>query len=176
MVAVLFLAPASLYKISRFDWRNDDYYAQLSGDLDRLGGGQLSGRVQCMDAFSGCISTLYRKNLVQSTGFLVDFYFFAPQTSAQANTVIDAMREHFWQDLQQNPPRVFVVSKQVFPAVFSGNGEPLDSYDKLKRWPQFDAYLNEHYTIAEEHEWARPVLWASHAQHPAAYRIYVWKR
>jgi hypothetical protein len=171
IVAALFIAPISTYKISRFDWRNDDYYSQLSADLNRLGGKGLSGHVQCVDAFSGCISTLYRMDLVQSTGFLVDFYFFAPRP----NAVIDAMRQHFWQDMQQNPPRVFVVSKQVFPTVFSSTGEPLDTYDKLKRWPQFDDYLTQHYAMAEEHEFLRPVLWASHGSHPAGYRIYVRK-
>ncbi len=169
IVAALFIAPLSAYKISRFDWRNDDYYTQLSADLERLGGHALSGHVQCMDAFSGCISTLYRMDLVQSTGFLVDFYFFAPQP----NAVVDDMRQHFWQDLQQNPPRVFVVSKQVFPVIFSRDGEPLDSYGKLQRWPAFNDYLHKQYTLVEEHEWSRPVLWASHADHPAGYRIYV---
>ncbi len=169
LLAAVFLAPLCAFKISRFDWRNDDYYDQLSADLNRLGGSQLSGRVQCMDAFSGCISTLYRMDLVQSTGFLVDFYFFAPQS----NPVIEEMRQHFWQDLRKNPPRIFVVSKQVFPAAFSSSGEPLDTYNKLKRWPRFDDYLREHYTLVEEHDWQRPVLWASHANHPAGYRIYV---
>ena len=169
IVAALFIAPLSAYKISRFAWRNDDYYTQLSADLDRLGGHALSGHVQCMDAFSGCISTLYRMDLVQSTGFLVDFYFFAPQP----NAVVDDMRQHFWQDLQQNPPRVFVVSKQVFPVIFSKDGEPFDTYGKLQRWPAFNDYLNKHYALVEEHEWSRPVLWASHADHPAGYRIYV---
>ncbi len=172
IVAALFMAPLSVYKISRFDWRNDDYYNQLSTDLNRLGGTELSGHVQCLDAFSGCISTLYRMDLVQSTGFLVDFYFFAPQP----NAVIDAMREHFWKDVQKNPPRIFIVSKQVFPVMFSKDGEPLDTYDKLKRWPEFDDYLNEHYAMVEEHAWSRPVLWASHADHPAGYRIYVRRR
>ena len=171
IAAALFLAPVSTYKISRFDWRNDDYYQQLSADLDRLGGSALSGHLQCMDAFSGCISTLYRMDLVQSTGFLVDFYFFAPKP----NVVIDSMRRHFWQDLQQNPPRVFIVSKQVFPVTFSSAGEPLDTYEKLKRWPQFDAYLEGNYTMVEDHTWSRPVLWASHADHPAGYRLYVRK-
>ena len=122
-----------------------------------------------MDAFAGCISTLYRMDLVQSTGFLVDFYFFAPEP----NAVIDAMRQHFWQDLQKNPPRVFVVSKQVFPLPMAGTGETSDTYDKLKHWPQFDAYLNEHYALLKEQTWTRPVLWSSHADHPAGYRIYI---
>lgn len=169
LAAAAFLAPVCAWKLSRFDWRNDDYYNQLSADLNRLGGRQLSGHVQCMDAFSGCISTLNRMDLVQSTGFLVDFYFFA----SPSNAVIEGMRQHFVQDLQQNPPWVFVVSKQIFPARFSSDGEPLDTYDKLKQWPQFDDYLREHYRLVEERDWQRPVLWASHASHPAGYRIYV---
>ena len=169
-IAALALAPICTYKVSRFDWRNDDYYQHLGPELNALGGPALSGHVQCLDAFSGCISTLYRDNLVQSTGFLVDFYLFPPTAADRTpNSVVVEMRQHFWSDIQANPPKVFIVSKQVFPG---GPSHP-DTYDKLTWWPQFNDYLKAHYDLEEEWTPSREVFWSSHPQKAVGYRIYV---
>lgn len=172
LIAALALAPICTYKISRFDWRNDDYYSHLSQRLNTLGEIGLSGHVQCLDAFSGCIPTLYRDNLVQSTGFLVDFYLFPPAVDDQtANPVVNEMRRHFWSDVQANPPKVFIVSKQVFPG---GLFHP-DTYEKLTWWPRFDEYLKSEYEMEEEWTPGREVLWSSHSRKEIGYRIYVRK-
>jgi hypothetical protein len=168
LLAVFVLAPVSLIKVAHFDWRNDEYYRQLSADLNAAGGDRLSGHVQCLDAFSGCIGTLYRMDLVQSTGFLVDFYFFPLHPAP----VTLAMRRQFWDDLQRNPPQVFIVSKQVFPVAYSRTGEPNDSYVQLQNWPLFAAYLAAEYRLVGERTFTRPVMWSSHANHPSGYRIY----
>jgi hypothetical protein len=158
----LVIAPVSTYKISTYDWRPDEMFNLLQGDLNAQGGSSLSGHVQCLDTYSGCINALYRMDLAESTGFLVDFYFWAPQQTP----VTEAMRERFWTSVQQNPPRVFVVMKQDFP-----NGP--DSYDKLTRWPQFDDYLEDHYTLAADRMAQHWVKRESRAYPPTGYRIYV---
>ena len=107
VIAALILAPISAYKISQFDWRNDEYYQQLSSDLRDLGGAALSTHVQCLDTYAGCVNALYRMGLVQSTGFTADLYLWGPPATAAATPpVILNMREKFWDDLQADPPQV----------------------------------------------------------------------
>jgi hypothetical protein len=160
-------APVSTYKISRYEWGDDEDFRMMSADLASVGGPKLSGRVQCIDAFAGCINTLYRMGLVQSTGFLVDFYFLTPN----ANHVVEAMRQQFWDEIQKNPPQVFVVTRMIFPI----NPATPDSYDKLKQWPLFDDYLNAHYEVAMERTPQQYVLLGSRPERPAGYRVYVRK-
>ncbi|HEX4006982.1 MAG TPA: hypothetical protein VHX60_12475 [Acidobacteriaceae bacterium] len=158
----LIIAPVSTYKISTYDWRHDELFGMLEGDLEKQGGPALSGHVQCLDTYSGCINALYRMDLAESTGFLVDFYFWAPRQTP----VTEEMRARFWTAIQQNPPRVFVVMKQDFP-----NGP--DTFGKLQRWPEFDAYLQEHYTLAADRMAQHWVKRESRAYPPTGYRIYV---
>lgn len=165
--AALILAPISTYKISKFQWGDDEDFRMMSADLDRAGGPKLSGHVQCIDAFAGCINTLYRMGLVQSTGFLVDFYFLTPN----ASPVVEAMREQFWDELQRNPPKVFIVTRMIFPI----NPATPDSYDKLKLWPLLYDYLNAHYEIAAERTPQQYVLLGSRPERPAGYRVYIRK-
>jgi hypothetical protein len=161
-VGALVIAPLSTYKISTYNWRQDELFDMLRNDLDQLGGASLSGHVQCLDSFSGCINALYRLNLAESTGFLVDFYFWAPQQTP----VTEQMRQRFWEAIHRNPPRVFVVMKQDFPS-------DTPTYDKLSRWPDFARYLHDHYTLAADRmgrEWVRR---ESRPYPPVGYRIYV---
>ena len=125
----------------------------------------LSGQVQCLDGFSGCIDALDRMQLMQSTGFLADFYFLAPENKP----VVTAMREQFWQELQQNPPRVFVETSQVFP---ESEAKP-DRFDKVKNWPRFDDYLNSHYHLVAERKFTRAMRWGGRDFYPQSYRIYL---
>ncbi len=166
-ISSLALAPISAYKIRRFAWGDDEDFRLMSADLATAGGSTLSGRVQCIDAFAGCINTLYRLGLVQSTGFIVDFYFLAPDS----NPVVQAMRKQFWDEIQNDPPRVFLVTKMVFPI----NPATPDTYDKLKLWPQFDDYLSAHYEIAAERTPQQYVRLGNRPERPAGYRIYVRK-
>lgn len=178
-LTVLFLAPVSTYKIRRFDWRNDSYYQSLSRDLaraaDSLRGPDqpsastrdiLSRHIQCLDDYAGCVNTLYRMGLVESTGFTVDYYFWRPVQ----NAVTEEMRQRFWNSIEQNPPRVFVVTSQWFP----GEGARGENFDKLSQWQLFDAYLTKNYSLFAG---ALPprVLWSSHSERSYGYRIYVRK-
>jgi hypothetical protein len=160
----LFVAPFSAYKISTYDWHQDELFTMIRSDLDGLGGANLSGHVQCLDTFSGCINALDRMKLVESTGFLVDFYFWAPQPSP----VTEQMRQRFWTAIHDNPPQVFVEMKQDFPY-------DTDNFDKVNRWPEFAAYLREHYTLVDDRMAQQWVRRESRLYPPTGYRIYVRK-
>ncbi len=160
----LIIAPMSVYKISTYDWRYDQLFTMLRSDLQHEGGASLSGHVQCLDTSAGCINALYRMKLVESTGFLVDFYFWAPRQTP----VTEQMRRRFWTALQENPPKVFVVMKQDFP-----NGP--DTYDKITRWPEFANYLSQDYTLAADRVAGTWVKRESRSYPPTSYRIYVRK-
>ncbi len=159
---VFFVAPVSLYKISTYNWHDDQTYSMLHSDIDRLGGPALSGHIQCLDTFSGCINALYRMRLVESTGFLADFYFWTPGRIP----VREQMRHRFWSVIQANPPWVFIVMKQDYPSLRTG-------YGKLKRWPKFDTWLNANYRMTADRTGTRTVHIDSIANPPVSYRIYV---
>ncbi|MGC2637702.1 MAG: hypothetical protein WA294_11030 [Acidobacteriaceae bacterium] len=158
----LIIAPVSTWKISTYDWRHDEMFSMLHSDLDAQGGASLSGHVQCLDTFSGCINALYRLHLAESTGFLVDFYFWAPVQTP----VTEEMRQRFWTAIQANPPKVFLVMQQDFPSETGG-------YAKIDRWPLFAAYLRDHYTLAAERMPQHWVKRESRAYPPTGYRLYV---
>jgi len=160
----LVIAPLSTWKISTYDWRQDELFDMLRSDLDQQGGARLSGHVQCLDTFSGCINALYRMNLAESTGFLVDFYFWAsPQTP-----VTEQMRQRFWTAILQNPPQVFILMQQDFPS-------DTPSFAKVDRWPQFAGYLQANYTLAADRTAKQWVKRESRLYPPTGYRIYVLK-
>ncbi len=163
--AALFLAPVSTYKISTYEWGDDEDFRMMSSDLVAVGGSNLSGHVQCIDAFAGCINTLYRMGLIQTTGFIVDFYLFTPNSGP----VVQDLRTQFLEEIQRNPPRVFVVTRMIFPI----SPATPDSYDKLKLWPLFNDYLNTHYEVVAERTPQQYVLLGSRPERPAGYRIYV---
>ena len=92
----------------------------LEGDLKRLGGKQLSGKVQCLDMTQGgCINVLYQMKLVQSTGFIYDFYLF-PKT---ATAVTRPLQQQFMEQLQTRRPEVIVLSSHIWPGDEQGYGE-----------------------------------------------------
>ncbi len=134
-LGILLIVPVSLWKISHYDWQNQEYTTMIEADLDALGGPKLSGRVQCMDTFAGCIAALDQMQLVQDTGFLYDCYFYAPERSTPAaDAVVNKMRGRFWKALQGHAPEVFVISNQLCL-----NGPT--NYRKLNLWPQFEDWL-----------------------------------
>jgi hypothetical protein len=129
----------------------------LQADLMRLGGPQLSGRVQCLDMTHGeCINALYRLQLVQSTGFIYDFVLFPERPTA----VTDALQSRFMRLISARPPRVFVLSEQVWPG--GGRG-----YTQLMRWPAFAQFLQQNYALETQHDKGPADM--------SGYRIYVLK-
>jgi len=163
--AIVF-APVSAWKAAHYQSPDAAFQTELGADLqlvdkeDHLG--PLSGKVQCLDTVDGCIDTLERLQVVQATGQIYDEYLFQPST----HEVIRDSRSLFTQEVQKNPPFIFIVAASLFP---SGPG----GYDKLAQWPNFDDWLNQHYALALERtprtayrSMGRPVI-------PDSYRLYV---
>jgi hypothetical protein len=131
------------------------YQASLGNNLNALespssSGPALSGKIQCLDWNAGCIDVLYRQHIVQSTGFIYDFYLFP----AHPAPVTAALQARFLAAMQSNPPRVIVLTNHDWPA--------MQGFAKLDRWPAFELWLNQHYTLATE-QWPTA----------RAYRIYL---
>jgi hypothetical protein len=171
-IALLLLdvVPVSAIESSRYDWRNQEFITLLESDLHGLAsnsgssssGSGLSGQVQCLDTTAGCINTLYRMRLVQSTGLLYDCYLMLPN-QIPATLALRAKYLALW---EQHPPRVFIVSNQLC----------LDrppSFDKLHNWPAFDHFLAQNYALQAERTPPHRVKWWSRWQDPASYRLYV---
>ncbi|MGC1871621.1 MAG: hypothetical protein WA700_11740 [Acidobacteriaceae bacterium] len=164
-LGVLVLAPISTIKAARYQGKTPATSTMLQADLNRLGGRTLSGNIQCIDTVGGCILTLNRMQLVQSTGFLYDCYLFAPKPSP----VQEDYRARFWRELQAHPPKVFVVTDRLCMNVRGS------SFDKLEQWLRFDAYLRADYTLEVQRTPPHEVRWWNQSTQPTSYRIYVRK-
>jgi hypothetical protein len=159
--AALWLAPSFTARALRYDWRSQPSLVQLQADLTQLGmRAPLSGNVQCMDTMAGCITVLNRMQLVQSTGFLYDCYFFAPGSSA----VKDEQRRRFLNQIERRPPQVFVITDQWCLNLPLG-------YQKLQQWPAFLQFLNANYTLSRQRAWSGFDK-RTYATWPFGYRIY----
>jgi hypothetical protein len=148
------LAPLYVDRSIHKVW-DSSYSDSLAADLNHLGGGALSGRVQCIDTPADCDATLYQMRLVQSTGLFYDFLIFG---SSQQRVIRD-VRATFWQQFQRNTPKVVVVGIGLYPR---GRG-----YGKLASWPLFQQELASYYVLYEDRNFpiAEPGA--------RAYRIYV---
>lgn len=160
--ALLVAAPLSLLKASHYDGQNQDFSRSLSADLQALGGPQLSGHIQCMDTFGGCLGTLYQMRLLPATGFFYDCYFFH-QPQAPVTT---AMRQQFLSEMEVRQPRVIVVTDQFC-------FEPTTGYGKLDAWPGFQNWLQTHYALDVQRQPTREVAWWAHPRTGIGYRIYL---
>jgi len=157
-----FLAPQSAVLLHRYRWWQTDFISSLQQNLDALGGQQLSGHVQCIDSISGCGNVLYRMRLEPANGLLVDF----PLFGEQGVPFVQQTRERFAAAMNESPPQVLVVSSALY---VDGPGE----YRKLDRWPAFQSFLAENYTLQTDWTPSRTARWWSREETPAGYRIYV---
>ena len=160
-VGGFWIAPQSALLIHRFRWETD-FISSLEQNLNRLGGPQLSGHIQCIDSISGCGATLYRMRLVQSTGILSDFLLFGPENVP----IVQATRASLSTTLDQHPPQVIVVSSWLH---IQGPGD----FQKLDRWPAFERFLARHYRLDTAWSPTHPMRWWSREELSASYRIYV---
>lgn len=159
----LFLAPQSVAKVRRYDWRNQEYLFLMESDLRRLGGTSLSGHVQCMDTIDGCSNAFYDLRILPATGLLSDFLVFgSPDQAAVRQT-----RAGFQNALWSSPPSVILVTSPLFPR------GPND-FKKLQLWPEFEEYLNSRYSLCVQRTLRKPVdLGGMRPQLPPGYRIYL---
>ncbi len=129
----------------------------LIGDLRRLGGPSLDGRVQCLDmTLGGCMGALYDLRLEQPTGFVNDNMLF----SRDRQPFLLALQQRFLREMDARPPRVIVLSAHNWP------DQDDFSFSKLHRWPAFAAWLKARYQLESTHV-------ATTVPHTADYRIYV---
>jgi hypothetical protein len=166
LIGTLVMAGGSTAHALRQDWRNHEFDTMLQSDLNRLGGQQLAGHIQCLDMGDGCIPTLYNMRLVQATGFLYDCYMFSPVQAAER----ERYREAFWQVITRKPPAVFVITSndcENYPE------KPSYNYQKTSRWPLFDTYLKTNYHLDVERIPPHMVNTGSSPSKPLGYRIYV---
>ena len=161
----LVLAPQSAVLIHRYRWWETDFITSLEQNLDALDGQRLSGHIQCIDTISGCGNVLYRMRLEPANGLLVDF----PLFGADEVPFVRQTRERFSAAMNATPPQVIVVSSALY---VNGPGD----YRKLDRWPAFQSFLAENYTLETEWTPSRTARWWSREETPASYRIYVLRR
>lgn len=160
IVGALIITPQCLSKTFKLSASPTDFSGLLQRDLTALGGSTLDRRVQCIDFTAGCVTTLYRMRLQQSTGYLYDCYLFQPGADAE----VEKYRESFWTNFVSNEPDVVVVSDHDC-------GHP-NSFDKLQRWQQFSNLLKQDYQTYKEVTPPEELRWASRAVAPYRYRIY----
>ncbi|HTZ89270.1 MAG TPA: glycosyltransferase family 39 protein, partial [Alloacidobacterium sp.] len=158
---VFLTAPIATFKAAHYDWRNQEFMTMLSSSLDQQGGAQLSGNIQCLDMTAGCIDTLYRMRLIQSTGFLYDCYFFAPGQTAAT----ERLRDEFLDQFEKSHPAIVVLTDQ-----YCLNG--VHNFAKVENWPQFNDYFSRNYTLVAERRPPDIIKWWSRPEQPTAYRIY----
>ena len=148
---------------------SDELKIALIRDLTTVGGGEpartLQGQVMCFDLVSGCLNTLYHMGLVESSGFTGDLLFFRTPVTAP----IAYYRNLFWERTGQRPPGVLVITNEWF-------GHK-DSFHKLDTWPEFEQYLQDHYTLALTRQLSMvdPMYEPGTPSETRAYRIYVRK-
>ncbi len=162
--AVYGLSPLWAARASRYDWEHDEFTESLTADLTSLGGASLSGHIQCLDMYAGCLGTLYRMRLVQSTGVMYDCYFFNQPQSAFTLE----LRRRFLEDLERDPPRAIVVSNQ------NCLGRAL-RYFSPAEWPAFSAWLGTHYSLALQRQPEGTIRWWPVAEETPGYRIYEYR-
>ncbi len=130
-------------KARRIHWP-EAFETALTADLNRIGGTQLSGKVQCLSTLAECDTTLYRMGIVQSTGLMYDFFLFGEERSAP----VQEARAFYRDATRQNPPEVVVAGLGSFPA------EQRASYAKLNEWPELSGALTRDYDLIDEQQFA----------------------
>jgi hypothetical protein len=160
----LVIAPLALARVDRFVAKPQEFDAMLAADLRRVNGGDVSGRVQCLDTVEDCLPTLNALRLLPATGILSDQPLFDPVP----RPAVDVFRQRFQREITARPPLVFVAVSGYF--LDSGGG-----YRKLDTWPAFQHWLDSNYTLAAERSSPGVVRWWSRPQPQPGYRLYVLK-
>jgi hypothetical protein len=138
----------------------EDFDRGVTADIAKLGGDRLSGKVQCLATYAECDTTLYRLKLVQATGLIYDFFLFGP---SEARAVQDEQR-NFLAEVESQPPEVFILARGKF-------GSTLGEYGRPSVWPDFAAFLGNHYVVYDQQNSPRDQL-----NREQGFRIYVLKQ
>ena len=113
----------------------------LQQDLTTLNVPDLSGHIQCLDMTLGsCLNVLYRMKLVQSTGYLSDFYLFP----SKPTSLTESYQRQFYQLVSANPPKIFILSSHTWPG-------DTESYAQLSNFPVLQQYLDRDYVVVKDY-------------------------
>ncbi len=159
-VSCFWFAPRFAWRVATFD-RGAPFEDALSADLAARG--ITAGEAQCLDTVGGCVATLNRMGLRQSTGYLYDCYAYAGPAAARS-----AYRAGFEAAIERARPRVIVLSSQYCL------GEP-DNLERIARWPGMARLLAEEYRVDGGWKPSRTIRWWNEVETPPSYRIYVRK-
>ncbi len=156
-LSCLWLAPRFAWTVAKFE-RRAPFEQALSADLTTRKAGP--GDVQCLDTVGGCIATLNRMGLRQSTGYLYDCYAYVGPKPAQA-----AFRAGFLAALERARPRLIVLSSQYCLGA-------ADDFGRVARWPELEQMLANDYLGDTQWEPASRIRWWNETELPPSYRIY----
>ena len=170
LFCALVLAPQSLARTLRFRATSNDFSSLLQNDLTHLASNSasnrapLDGHIQCIDFTAGCVTTLYRMGLTQSTGFLYDCYAFQSAT----DPVVQKYRQRFRASLEAHPPEVIIQSDQ--------DCDHPHSFGNIARWPELNQFVAANYVLIKQTTPPQPIRWADNPATPYSYRIYLLRR
>ena len=107
LVLCVIVAPQLAYRTYTFS-NAAPFQTSLESSLTSIDSPQkLSGNVQCLDTFGGCIGSLYDLKVVQATGYLYDCYLFSPPSNERAT-----YRAGFIKAFQEKQPKIVVLTNQ----------------------------------------------------------------
>ncbi len=156
-MAALFGLPLGFSRQQRSQLYPAGAQKALIRDLQRLGGDQLSGHVQCLDmTMGGCIGALAALHLEQPTGFVNDHMLFPHQPEP----FLAEIQQRFLNEVASAKPQLIVLSSHNWP------DERDRTFSKLDRWPEFRGFLSQHYRLQKTWQ-------PGTSEHSAGYRIYV---
>ncbi|PYP92090.1 MAG: hypothetical protein DMG65_05575 [Candidatus Angelobacter sp. Gp1-AA117] len=120
----------------RYDRKNAHL---LESEISKLRAEGRNNGIQVMDTSQGAVLALYDLKLVQSTGFLYDFYFY----QFPDQPYVRQLRLRFLKELDAARPDLLVISNQSWP-------DPRLGYTRLDQWPDFRNSLAENYKLEVE--------------------------
>jgi hypothetical protein len=157
-LSCFWFAPRFAWRVTTFD-RRAPFMDSLSADLRARGVG--AGDVQCLDTVGGCVATLNRLGVRQSTGYLYDCYAYVGSDAARA-----AYRRSFLNAVERSRPRVLVMSSQYCLGV-------TDDAARVGRWPEMERLLAQRYRLDASWMPAGKIRWWNEVELPPSYQIFV---
>jgi hypothetical protein len=160
-LAGMLFAPKLAWSVVHFDTATP-FEQALTNTLIESGVAQ-SKNIQCLDTFSGCLTTLYQLQSIQSTGYLYDCYLFTAPS-----TIRDQYRTKFLAEIHATQPRAIVLTDELCFAEHQG-------FDWIDSWPDLASYLSNNYLLNTEWSSRRTYRWWNRPQRPTAFRVYLKK-
>lgn len=138
MFVAFWVVPSSVVAIRGFHPQSD-LTEEMEADLRQLQSiASLQRDVVCLDQVFGCLNALYHLRLVENVPLSGDMLLF----SRSQVPVIEDARNWFWQSQQARPADIVVLTNENF--------QSRNDFTRTARWPQYQAFLDEHYRLLVE--------------------------